>query len=361
MISIPSKKNTIRFILFIFSVLLLSSCGSVENAASKNAVQQDTPTAIQSKSTEGLVLPTQTRPDSTATPVFTPTPSLSIGSQKIRETDGMTMMYIPEGEFLMGSTDEQIEMLLKTDYCKKTNCRKSYFAHEMPQHKVYLDAYWIDRTEVTNAEYARCVNAGACKAPGQWTDQSHERWYGNPKFDNYPVTIITYDQASSYCQWAGGRLPTEAEWEKAARGTDGRTFPWGNELDKSRANTCDKWCQAMSGHDPSVDDGYAEIAPVGSYPDGASPYGVMDMAGNVFEYITDWYSVGYYAVSPEKNPQGPLTPVPPDPSREDLLPCRILRGGAWDENNDLAIRTTSRRCGGGTYYCLGFRCAVDAQ
>jgi eukaryotic-like serine/threonine-protein kinase len=349
---------------FILISLVLSACSSTGTVAGSSPVPPSptagvtvAPPQMASATASPSLTPTITL---TPTEAPSPTPALGIGSKRVRPADGMTMMYIPEGEFLMGVSDQELDTLLNSDYCKQNKCKRSDYANEQPQHKVYLDAYWIDQTEVSNAEYAKCVAAKICKAPGQFADPAHPHWYGNPAFDQYPVVILTREQATDYCKWAGGRLPTEAEWEKAARGTDGRTYPWGNELDKSRANSCDKNCQALAGRDWKVDDGYAETSPVGNYPQGASPYGVLDIAGNVFEYITDWYNVNYYSESPYKNPKGPLTPVLPYPDTPDLKPCQVVRGGAWDEKEDDTLRTTFRRCGGGTYYCLGFRCVTDA-
>jgi len=195
-------------------------------------------------------------------------------------------VLVPAGEFLMGSTDAG--------------------SGEKPQHKVYLDAYLIDRTEVTNAMYARCVAAGACKPPSSLSSSERSSYYGNSRFDLYPVIYVSWDDARSYCQWAGGRLPTEAEWEKAARGTDGRIYPWGNE-----GPTCDR---------VNYDGGkcVGDTAPVGAYPQGASPYGALDMAGNVWEWVADWYQDTYYASAPTRNPPGPGSGQ-----------YRVLRGGGW--------------------------------
>jgi len=235
------------------------------------------------------------RPTEMLTPVGPPAEA-NIGDTWTRPADGMVMVYVPAGEFLMGSSDAD-------DQAQDT---------EKPQHTVYLDAFWIDRTEVTNAQYRKCVEAGACREPGCWNDER----YSAP---DQPVVCVSWDGAQDYAAWTGGRLPTEAEWEKAARGTDGRIYPWGNEFDGSRLNYCDRNCE-QDGKDTSADDGYAVTAPVGSYPTGASPYGALDMAGNVWEWVADWYDGRYYARSPARNPQGP-----------DSGDGRVGRGGAFYE------------------------------
>jgi formylglycine-generating enzyme required for sulfatase activity len=158
---------------------------------------------------------------------------------------------------------------------------------EWPQHTVYLDNYWIDQTEVTNIQYNQCVVAGVCEGGDT-----------APEWADFPVTNVNWNQARTYCEWAGGRLPTEAEWEKAARGTDGRTYPWGEGID------CD---HARYAEAPNCGN---EILPVGSLPAGASPYGALDMAGNIAEWTADWMDVNYYESSPRENPTGP--DVPPE-------------------------------------------------
>jgi len=256
----------------------------------------------------------------------TPTPALGIGSTKVREQDGATMVYVPAGEFLMGNLE-----MVGDDYPNSASVK------EWPQHKVYLDAYWIDRTEVTNAQYNQCaVAAGICTG-------------GNidPEWANWPVTFVTWDQAQTYCHWVGGRLPTEAEWEKAARGTDGRTYPWGEGID------CD---HARYAGAPNCG---SECLAVGSLPAGASPYGALDMAGNAAEWVADWMDVDYYEVSPRENPQGP--DFPPEHPRGFEL--RVVRSNHSMAFNFGGIgpkfqRTTNRS---GDFpdmpsASLGFRC-----
>jgi formylglycine-generating enzyme required for sulfatase activity len=253
-------------------------------------------------------------PNSTATiiPTNTITTTLGVGSIQISPKDGMQMVYIPEGKFLMGSE----------------------------QRKTYLNAYWIDRTEVTNAMFAQCVLAGVCNSP-------KSKDYGVSLYGNYPVIWVSWYQAETYCQWARRRLPTEAEWEKAARGVDGRIYPWGNDpIVGNQLNFCDKNCK-YEWRRSSIDDGYSELAPVGSYPAGASPYGALDMGGNVLEWVADWFQKIIPSNAPIRNPLGP-------PSGTK----RALRGGSFN-NTEFFVRVFARSGNEPnlTYGNVGFRCA----
>ena len=226
------------------------------------------------------------------------------------------MVYVPEGEFLMGSTGSD----------------KDAESDEKPQHKVYLGAFWVDRTEVTNAQYGKCVQVGGCTA---------SVYAGDSRFngDNQPVVGVDWSQAQAYCQWTGRQLPTEAQWEKAARGTDGQIYPWGNQpitceyavMNDGSGNGCGKGAAAW---------------PVGSKPKGASPYGALDMAGNVWEWVADWYEQKYYVSSPPKDPPGPSSGQ-----------YRVLRGGSWG-NLQSGVRAASRDPGtpGSRSGGIGFRC-----
>ncbi len=208
-------------------------------------------------------------------PQLTPTATLDLGITCVSEADGMVQVYVPAGEFLMGNTDDAPI--------------RSVLGAEMPQHTAYLDAFWIDQTEITNAMYARCVAAKACQPPLPTKVDMHYSFYGDSHYDNYPMGYVSWYDAKNYCEWVGRQLPSEAQWEKAAHGTDGRLYPWGNEpVAGSLLNFCDVNCIG-DWRNSSVDDGYAFTAPVGSYPAGASPYGVLDMAGNVAEWVEDWY------------------------------------------------------------------------
>ncbi len=269
----------------------------------------DTPTLKPPTSTSIHFTSTSLSPAPTSEPV------LGIGPTMISKKDGMVLVYVPEGEFTMGSDDSP---------------------DERPVHQVDLDAFWMDQTEVTNAMYAKCVAEGDCDPPLSSRSYTRENYYGNSDFDYYPVLHVDWNMANAYCSWADRRLPTEAEWEKAARGTDGRTYPWGEAISCDKANYYDgsKYC-------------VGDTSQAGSYPDGASIYGAMDMAGNVWEWVQDWRSETYYKSSPSSNPLGP-----------DSGQYRVLRGGSWS-NNFGFVRSAYRNwpLPANSLSVIGFRCA----
>jgi formylglycine-generating enzyme required for sulfatase activity len=237
-----------------------------------------------------------------------------LGSTMVSKKDGMVLVYVPAGEFSMGSDNGNSD--------------------EKPVHKVTLDAFWIDQTEVTNAMYAKCVaDGGACPPPSATRSEMRDDYYGVSEFDNYPVVYVNWSQANTYCSWAKRRLPTEAEWEKAARGMDGSTYPWGNNAPNVN----------LLNYNSNVGD----TTMVGKYPNGKSFYGAYDMAGNVWEWVNDWYGKTYYKNSPASNPLGPDTDV-----------YRVYRGGSWKGDYN-SVRSAYRYGSGpsGTSDEIGFRCA----
>lgn len=231
-------------------------------------------------------------------------PGEKIGDMRINPKDGAEMVWVPAGEFLMGSTDEQV----------------AEFDVEKPQRIIYLDGYWIYKYPVTVAQYRKFCED---------TDRSMPTAPNWGWKDDHPFVNISWQDAADYANWARSSLPTEAQWEKAARGTDGRIHPWGNEWDAAKcANSVKKKLNSTQ--------------PVDSYPAGASPYGAMDMAGNVWEWCADWYDPDYYKSAPKRNPTGPSAAVEfTVPGFQKVAPARALRGGSWN------------------FYCSGFnfRCA----
>ena len=243
--------------------------------------------------------------------------------------DEAVMVYVPAGEFLMGTSDADIEHYKEIFPLRKI----TRFDNERPQRTVFVDAFYIDKYEVTNKQYKKFL-AETGYIPKHYLD------YAPYNTSNFPAAVLEWEDAVAYANWAGKRLPTEAEWEKAARGTDGRIWPWGNEWDGTK----------LSGNDGTgLKDGYKETAPVGQFPQGASPYGAHDMAGNLWEWVSDWYDPNYYRTSPPNiNPKGPETGD-----------GHVLKGGGWAENLDFT-RCANRQGGNPGSLLRGFRCAMDA-
>jgi serine/threonine-protein kinase len=313
-------------IFLSLSIFFLAACQSTGTPSSTATA------AIESTATlppTATLIPLTATPESTATPIPTATPE----TVKISPIDGMTQLFVPAGTVNMGGLD----VLLEND--------------ELPAHPVRLNAFWVDQVEVVNGMYALCVEAGACRPPANINSDNRPEYYGNPEFQDYPVVQVTWYDANAYCQWAGRRLPTEAEWERAAKGDSVNTYPWGGELPN-----------ANNSNSLNV---VGDTTRVGSYPTGISPFGALDMAGNVWEWVADFYKGRYYAESPAENPTGP--------ENGGLKTMRVIRGGSFQDDAPL-LRISNRGYEAGpdpsalqnddAYYGrssakIGFRCVSD--
>jgi formylglycine-generating enzyme required for sulfatase activity len=283
-------------------------------------------------------------------PTATEAPTFSSGDIRTRPVDGIVMVYVPGGEFEMGNDADED-------------------GRERPQHTVTLDGFWIDRTEVTNAQFVEFVEdtgyetdaermgQGATVPEGgtgweliEGADWRHPEGSGTDVGDrmDHPVVLVSWNDAAAYCEWAGGQLPTEAEWEYAARGPEGHIYPWGDSFDSMLLNFCDANCP-FDWRDSQYDDGYATTAPVGSYPGGASWIGALDMAGNILEWVADWY--GDYPSESQVNPTGPSSGE-----------SRTLHGNGWFVHPDQVNSTW--RAGhppDDASSSSGFRCAMSSE
>lgn len=227
-------------------------------------------------------------------------------------SDVDTMVLVPEGEFVMGCDPGNPFGI---------NCAYDIHHYELPLHPVYLDTYEIDKYEVTNVQYRSCVEAGVCNPPKKARSKTRDEYFNHPDYNYYPVLFVSHWDAEDYCEWAGKRLPTEAEWEKAARGTiDTRMWSWGNE---------DPDCSRLNFNHPGPGWCNGDTTPVGDYLTGASPYGVMNMSGNVFEWVADLYDVGYYLVSPYYNPLGPEVSREVLGGPDSTIPFFTIRGAGY--------------------------------
>jgi len=321
-----------KFIAFIFLTFSLVACAPATVTPTLPA-----PPPLASPSKTMTVTPTFA-PSETFTPEpapLTPTTTTAATSETERTSpiDGMPQVYVPAGTVRMGGLDVHADD-----------------RDELPAHTVSLDAFWIDKLEVTNAMYMLCVQAGACTPPEDWASDKRPFYFNNEEYKDYPVVHVTWDQASTYCAWTKRRLPTEAEWERAARGDDFRNYPWGDEpVSEKYAN----FNRLVGG-----------TSRVGSYAAGASPFGALDMAGNVWEWVSDLYGIEYYSISPEYNPTGPVS---------NTTNLRVIRGGSFqDEWVDLRVSKRGSALGpdpdarydapnreGEHSSKIGFRCVVS--
>ena len=255
------------------------------------------------------------------------------GTERVSPVDGMVQVFIPAGSFRMGALDAKGA------------------EDEKPDHQVTMPAFWMDKLEVTNSMYMICVQAGACEPPAEFKSEHHDTYFNTDEYADFPVLYVSWGEATNYCSWAGKRLPTEAEWERAARGDDFRNFPWGDERPGS----------TQANFNYTIRD----VTRVGSFPAGASPYGVLDMSGNVWEWVSDFYDANYYGSSVASNPTGPLAAV-------GLGFRHVIRGGSYqDVEKDIRVASRGFASGpnpdandmesveylGESSFKIGFRCA----
>jgi formylglycine-generating enzyme required for sulfatase activity len=311
------KKN----IFLPFILLFITACQAAPTAASQPSETENPQAAATEAATE---IPLTSTATATAAPQ----------NIKISATDGMTQLLIPAGTFTMGGMDVYRE------------------SDEVPVHEVKLAAFWIDQVEVTNGMYNLCAQVGSCRQPVKVNSDNRPEYFGNPEFQDYPVVNVTWYDANAYCLWAGRSLPTEAQWEYAARGNDKRNFPWGDEPpNQYNSNSINL---------------VGDTSRVGSYAEGASPFGALDMAGNVWEWVADRYRPDYYAKSSLENPAGPV-------EEEVFSDLRVMRGGSFQDDWTI-LRLANRGFLAGpsstaqptdeAYYGkssskVGFRCAAN--
>lgn len=313
-----------RIGLLLLTVTLIGSCGTAN------------PTAPPEQPA--------TRTEPTHAPTVRPSPSQ--GETRTRPIDGMVILYVPGGSFQMGSTEPEVDEAIILCTQHYNICNRWYYMREHPQHSVSLAGFWLDQTEVTNAQYRRCVEAGMCEEPA--TCKKGTPTYADPDKSEHPVVCVSWQDAQAYCQWAGARMPTEAEWEYAARGEQRRIFPWGDQFDGARLNYCDVNCTAAHA-DTRYDDGFVQTSPVGSYPTGASWTGALGMGGNVSEWVSDWLE--------PYTPEAASNPSDPPEGNE-----KLLKGCSWFGHPTYCRGATRPSVDPGTRFdYLGFRCAASLE
>lgn len=309
--------------------LFLAACGSTETGSGS-------PTPVP---TAPMTTPTTTAGARTAVEPLA-------GAITVRATDGAAMVYVPSGAFPMGSTPGDVDEALALCSEQYRYCNDWFYSREAPEHIVTVTGFRLDGEEVTNDRYRLCVEAGACEVPPVCSQA--ETAHADPESAGHPVVCVDWQDAVAYCEWAGGRLPTEAEWEYAATGPDGRDYPWGDEFGAAATNYCDAGCPE-SHADPAAADGFERTAPAGSLPGDVSWVGALDLGGNASEWVGDW--LGDY-------PPGPLA----EPTGAADGTQRVIRGGSW-RSPAVYSRTALRAAADPSTRLdhLGFRCAVPAD
>lgn len=318
-----------KYAFFILMTILLAACGPAETAASPPTHPEP---FDQTHTKYAAVSPSAPPPTMLPITSVATAPSTPEAAPRTSPVDGMPQVYVPAGTVRMGGLDIHPEN------------------DEKPAHDVSLDAFWIDQLEVTNAMYMLCVQAEVCSPPKDWASDTRLSYFNNKEYKDYPVVHVTWQDANTYCAWTGRRLPTEAEWERAARGDDFRTFPWGDEPAS----------ETYANYNRLVRD----TSRVGSYLLGASPFGTLDMAGNVWEWVSDYFALEYYNDSPDNNPTGPET---------SSTHMRVIRGGSFQDTwVDIRVSKRGSALGpdptspfdapnrdGAHSSKIGFRCVTD--
>ena len=320
----------------------------VASAATFTPGITSTATPLPSPESSGMTLTTSPAPP-------------QAGETYLREKDHGVMVYVPAGQFEMGIKKKNITYLL--NLCQEYNqdCMYENVSWlSRPAHTVNLSRYWIDQFEITNAQFASFLNAQGNQVeygaswlsldnPHSLIEMVNDTYQPKDGYAEHPVIEVTWYGANAYCEWAGARLPTEAEWEYAARGPENLLFPWGDRFERTNLNFCDTNCEKFwktENYDTGYSDGYPKTSPVGTYPEGASWCGTMDMAGNVWEWVADW--MGPYDVFQQTNPTGPGKGT-----------IKVIKGGAWC--NAPSVFPSAQRWNYaplGSGFNLGFRCAA---
>jgi formylglycine-generating enzyme required for sulfatase activity len=303
----------------VIGLTLITAC-VVPAPISRTPAESERGTLVTATTSE-TAAPTRTATlEPSSTPTWTGTEIIeatltSLPSYSV-DDKGVPMAYVPEGVFAMGNDRGSVD--------------------EQPIHPVNLDAFYIDKFEVTNRFYDACVETGACQPVRKQSSATRSSYYDNRRYIRFPVIFVDWNMAQTYCEWRGARLPTEAEWEKAARGGSNLTYPWGDTLDCNLANygNC-----------------LGDTSGATIYDLGKSRYGIYNMAGNVWEWVSDWYADDYYRSSPQEDPQGP------DAGNE-----KVLRGGSWKDDY-AEMRSVNRKAENPAHFSnlIGFRCAKDTN
>ncbi|MAT96922.1 MAG: hypothetical protein CL608_07250 [Anaerolineaceae bacterium] len=323
------QRTIVALVVILALVLLIGAVFTWSGLRGENETAEAEATATLESAIVAAMTSLAPTPSPLPAPTLPPTPS----PEPLITDTGARMVFMPGGLFRMGTDEGE--------------------ADERPSHLVRMDPFFIDETEVTNGQYAQCVAAGVCAPPGSSSAPIPPGYYEDPDYADFPVIQVSWYNAETFCDWRGGRLPSEAEWEMAAGFDPNQSivlrYPWGDAFDGTKVNFCDASC-ASGGRDSSVDDGFRIVAPVGSFVDGRSPIGAYDMAGNVMEWVSDWYDRRYYESSTDTNPLGP-------PEGE----FKAIRGGSWlSSTDDLSVVTRSSFDPSVKRDNLGFRCAMTA-